>query len=45
MENNNLFFIESLGALYADVQSSGIFADSKFFWWTVRQNTRQLKLL
>jgi alpha,alpha-trehalase len=31
MTEQNLFFIESLGILYEDVQSSGIFADSKFF--------------
>jgi alpha,alpha-trehalase len=31
MTEQNLFFIESLGTLYEDVQSSGIFADSKFF--------------
>jgi alpha,alpha-trehalase len=31
MEEQELFFIESLGALYEDVQSKGIFADSKYF--------------
>jgi hypothetical protein len=30
-EQDRLFFIESLGALYEDVQSKGIFADSKYF--------------
>ena len=31
MASNNLFFIESLGTLYEDVQLKDIFADSKFF--------------
>ena len=31
MPNQQLFFIESLDALYKDVQTKRIFADSKFF--------------
>ncbi|MEY2918428.1 MAG: hypothetical protein RIS73_2142 [Bacteroidota bacterium] len=31
MSNQHLFFIESLGALYEEVQLNGIFTDSKFF--------------
>ena len=31
MSSKNLFFIESLGELYTDVQSSEIFSDSKYF--------------
>ena len=31
MQDQHLFFIESLGTLYEDVQTKRIFADSKFF--------------
>jgi alpha,alpha-trehalase len=38
MTTSDLFFIESLGPLYEDVQSGGIFADSKFFVDAVPRN-------
>jgi alpha,alpha-trehalase len=41
MQHDNLFFIESLGFFYEAVQSSGIFADSKFFVDAVPVNSAE----